>query len=160
MTDQEAIDRLNEMQEGDDQKVKHAAADDVLLAVLRSHGISKVADAYDDAEDRVDFWTSNGSEKPESRERTVPLTDEQFGVLWETFRWHKALTDVLITMVNQVAEEKVQRQRQAWETVDRLTGRQAGEVTTIDWVNRCVVVTPHKYRDECKKNRSHENDPA
>lgn len=55
MTPQEAIQKLNAFQDGDPE-VTHGDADDILLAVLRSNGLSEVADAWDACRDRVGFW--------------------------------------------------------------------------------------------------------
>ena len=55
MTPQEAIEKLNAFQDDDPEEV-HGDADDILLAVLRSNGLSEVADAWEACRERVGFW--------------------------------------------------------------------------------------------------------
>lgn len=55
MTPQEAIEKLTAFQDGDPEQA-HGDADDILLAVLRSNGLSEVADAWDACRERVGFW--------------------------------------------------------------------------------------------------------
>ena len=84
------------------------------------------------------------SDKPTIVKRTVPLTDEQYIILRETFDWQSTVVDMLTQMANKLAEEKAQRERSAWDTIYSLIDMQPGEQAHIDWVNRCVVVTPRE----------------
>lgn len=56
MTPQEAIEKLNAFQRFECPEECHGDADDILLAVLRSNGLSEVADAWDACRERVGFW--------------------------------------------------------------------------------------------------------
>lgn len=55
MTPQEAIEQLNDLADHDPE-VAHSEADSILIAALRSNGLSEVADAWDACCRRVGFW--------------------------------------------------------------------------------------------------------
>lgn len=54
MNETEAVAALDDL--NDDNEYDHQRADQILLEVLRSNGLSKVADAYARARERVVFW--------------------------------------------------------------------------------------------------------
>lgn len=54
MTQQEAIEQLKSL-EGDSEN-SHDEADEILLLVLRSHGLWNVAEEYERTRKRVGFW--------------------------------------------------------------------------------------------------------
>ena len=56
MTTQEGIEKLNGLSRPMEPEDVHWDADEILLAVLRSNGLSEVADAWDACRDRVGFW--------------------------------------------------------------------------------------------------------
>ena len=51
----EAVKELNAITNGDNEYA-HCQADKILKEFLRSNGYAKVADAFDEADDRVGFW--------------------------------------------------------------------------------------------------------
>jgi len=57
MTAIEALEALRAL-EGGDKEIDHSSADDILLAFLRNHdpACKDVANAYDDARERIGFW--------------------------------------------------------------------------------------------------------
>lgn len=55
MTEQEAIDKLNELS-GADPECEHEEADGILLDLLKSQGHAEVVQAYNNARKRVRFW--------------------------------------------------------------------------------------------------------
>ena len=55
MTSQEAIEQLNALSDHDPEAA-HGEADSILIAALRSNGLSEVADAWDACCHRVGFW--------------------------------------------------------------------------------------------------------
>jgi hypothetical protein len=55
MAPEEAVKRLNALNE-DDPESAHSNADDILLMVLDTNGLKEVADAYKAAQRKVGFW--------------------------------------------------------------------------------------------------------
>jgi hypothetical protein len=53
---QALIASLDTMQKNGDPEALHATADDLLIQFLRNIGYGDVADAYEQAQDRVGFW--------------------------------------------------------------------------------------------------------
>ena len=56
MTPEQAIKRLKAMPAHGDSESLHGEAEDILLDFLRSQGHSEVANAFEEARDRVGFW--------------------------------------------------------------------------------------------------------
>ena len=55
MKESDVIQELNTMR-GDDPKIDHCRADDLLCEFLRAKGFGDVAEAYERAANRVGFW--------------------------------------------------------------------------------------------------------
>ena len=55
MTEEDAIKELNEMERGDNESV-HNRADKLLCEFLRDNGYPALANAYEEARKRVEFW--------------------------------------------------------------------------------------------------------
>ena len=55
MTKDEAVTMLKCLDEGDNERA-HAEADEILLEFLRTNGYEEIADAFEDAADRITFW--------------------------------------------------------------------------------------------------------
>ena len=75
-------------------------------------------------------------------ERTVPLTDDQYTTLRNTFDLEHVVVDVLGKLAQQLAEDRAKQQRKAWDTIYRLakTAPSDSNKVTVDWINRCIVV--------------------
>ena len=52
----EAVKYLDDMEEGSDAEIEHSRAENVLCAYLRATGSGDLADAFDNACERVGFW--------------------------------------------------------------------------------------------------------
>jgi hypothetical protein len=55
MTREEAVAALRALQRGNSE-ARHSEADDILIAFLRDAGYADVADAWCEAEERIEFW--------------------------------------------------------------------------------------------------------
>ena len=51
-----AIDKLEAMKYGDDQDAAHSLAEDIICEYLVVIGAKQLADAFEEARDRVGFW--------------------------------------------------------------------------------------------------------
>ena len=58
MTEEEAIIKMREPIEKDnlDNEWIHINADEVLVEFLKTNGFRKIADAYEDVQNDIDFW--------------------------------------------------------------------------------------------------------
>jgi len=55
MTHDEAVRRLNELEPGDTEWL-HIEADRIIIRYLQHHDANEVADAWEDARERLRFW--------------------------------------------------------------------------------------------------------
>jgi len=55
MTHDEAVRRLNELEPGDTEWL-HIEADRIIIRYLQHHDANEVADAWEDARERLGFW--------------------------------------------------------------------------------------------------------
>lgn len=56
MTQEKAIERLNELTANDDNEIAHHVADSTLVQFLKDNGHGDVAEAWLEAKQRVGFW--------------------------------------------------------------------------------------------------------
>lgn len=79
-------------------------------------------------------------------ERQIPLTDEQYDLLWDDLHRAKNCAAILAAMTKILTDEISRREREAWESARRLASSvEEADVhlgrLKIDWVSRCILVT-------------------
>lgn len=78
-------------------------------------------------------------------ERRVKLDEDQYKDLRKIFKKRDTAKSILINLVLELAENRVEEEDEAWERIYALTNAdKENDNCTIDWLTRSIVVTPKK----------------